>query len=67
MKGPLSGIRLLDLTRALAGPYCTMMLGDMGAEVIKIESLEGGDDSRSWAPPYLGPESALFFFSCNPK
>lgn len=64
MKGPLSGIRLLDLTRALAGPYCTMMLGDMGAEVIKIESLEGGDDSRSWAPPYLGPESA-YFLSCN--
>jgi len=64
MKGPLTGIRVLDLTRALAGPYCTMMLGDMGAEVIKIESLDGGDDSRAWAPPYIGRESA-YYLSCN--
>lgn len=64
MTGPLTGIRVLDLTRALAGPYCTMMLGDMGAEIIKVESPEGGDDSRSWAPPYIGPESA-YFLSCN--
>lgn len=64
MKGPLSRIRVLDLTRALAGPYCTMMLGDMGAEVIKVESPEGGDDSRSWAPPYIGRESA-YYLSCN--
>jgi crotonobetainyl-CoA:carnitine CoA-transferase CaiB-like acyl-CoA transferase len=64
MHGPLNGIRVLDLTRALAGPYCTMMLGDMGAEVIKVESPEGGDDSRSWAPPYIGQESA-YYLSCN--
>lgn len=64
MAGPLTGIRVLDLTRALAGPYCTMMLGDMGAEVIKIESPDGGDDSRAWAPPYIGQESA-YYLSCN--
>jgi len=64
MRGTLKGIRVLDLTRALAGPYCTMMLGDMGAEVIKVESPEGGDDSRAWAPPYIGQESA-YFLSCN--
>jgi len=64
MKRPLAGIRVLDLTRALAGPYCTMMLGDMGAEVIKVESPDGGDDSRAWAPPFIGQESA-YFLSCN--
>jgi crotonobetainyl-CoA:carnitine CoA-transferase CaiB-like acyl-CoA transferase len=64
MAGPLSGIRVLDLSRALAGPYCTLMLGDMGAEVIKVESPDGGDDSRAWAPPYVGQESA-YFLSCN--
>ena len=64
MKGALVGIRVLDLTRALAGPYCTMMLGDMGAEVLKVESPDGGDDSRAWAPPYIGKESA-YYLSCN--
>jgi CoA:oxalate CoA-transferase len=64
MAKPLAGLRVLDLTRALAGPYCTMMLGDMGAEVIKVESPDGGDDSRAWAPPYIGKESA-YFLSCN--
>jgi len=64
MKGPLVGIRVLDLTRALAGPYCTMILGDIGAEVIKVESPDGGDDSRAWAPPYIGSESA-YYLSCN--
>ena len=52
--GPLAGLRVVDLTRILAGPLCTMMLGDMGAEVIKVEPPEGGDDTRSWGPPFVG-------------
>lgn len=56
----LEGIRILDLTRVLAGPYCTMMLGDYGAEVIKIEAPERGDDTRQWGPPWAEGESAYF-------
>ena len=58
-KGALSGIRVLDLTRVLAGPFCTMLLGDMGAEIIKIETPGQGDDSRRY-PPFIGKESAYF-------
>jgi crotonobetainyl-CoA:carnitine CoA-transferase CaiB-like acyl-CoA transferase len=58
-KGALSGIRVLDLTRILAGPYCTLLLGDMGAEIIKIEVPGHGDDSRRY-PPFIGSESAYF-------
>jgi crotonobetainyl-CoA:carnitine CoA-transferase CaiB-like acyl-CoA transferase len=60
---PLAGIRVLDLTRVLAGPFCTMMLGDMGAEIIKIEEPGSGDDTRGW-PPFVGGE-ATYFMSVN--
>ena len=60
----LEGIKVLDLSRALAGPYCTMLLGDMGADVIKIERPGKGDDSRAWGPPFIEGESA-YFLSIN--
>jgi crotonobetainyl-CoA:carnitine CoA-transferase CaiB-like acyl-CoA transferase len=58
--GALDGLRVLDLTRILAGPLCTMMLGDMGAEVLKIEPPGSGDDTRAWGPPFVGGEAAYF-------
>ena len=61
---PLEGITVLDLTRVLSGPYCTMILADMGARVIKIEQPGKGDDTRGWGPPFLGVESA-YFLSIN--
>ncbi len=64
MTPPLTGLRVIDFTRALAGPYCTMLLADMGAEVIKIELPGPGDDSRGWGPPFVGSESA-FYLSIN--
>ena len=57
---PLHDLLVIDLTRALAGPYCTLMLGDMGARVIKVETPAGGDDTRGWGPPFLGGESTYF-------
>ncbi|HEV2239333.1 MAG TPA: CoA transferase [Ktedonobacterales bacterium] len=57
---PLEGVRVVDLTRALAGPYCTMMLGDLGADVVKVETPGTGDDSRQWGPPFEGGESSYF-------
>jgi crotonobetainyl-CoA:carnitine CoA-transferase CaiB-like acyl-CoA transferase len=61
---PLADLVVVDLTRALAGPYCTLMLGDMGARVIKVEPPAGGDHTRSWGPPFVGGESA-YFLSVN--
>ncbi len=68
MPGPLDGVVVLDLSRALAGPHAAMMLGDLGARVIKVEHPDGGDDTRGWGPPFVGPEHApesTYFLCCN--
>jgi crotonobetainyl-CoA:carnitine CoA-transferase CaiB-like acyl-CoA transferase len=61
---PLSGLKVVDLTRVLSGPYCTMLLADMGARVIKVEQPGRGDDTRAWGPPFQAAESA-YFLSIN--
>ncbi len=61
---PLEGVRVLDLSRVLAGPYATMILGDLGADVLKVEHPGRGDDTRQWGPPFAGGESA-YFLSIN--
>src|ERR671927_1249565 len=58
--GPLAGLRVVDLTHVMAGPTCTLMLADMGAEVLKVEKVPGGDDSRRMIPPRIGDEAASF-------
>ncbi|HUZ00116.1 MAG TPA: CoA transferase [Thermomicrobiaceae bacterium] len=60
----LSGVRVVDLTRVMTGPYCTMLLGDMGADVVKVEQPGKGDDTRAWGPPFIGSESA-YYLSVN--
>jgi formyl-CoA transferase len=68
---PLENIRILDITRALAGPYCTMMLGDLGADVIKVERPISGDETRGWGPPFVGepygpyPGESAYFIAAN--
>ena len=59
-EGALAGIRVIDLTRALAGPYCTLMLGDHGADIVKVEMPGTGDETREWAPPHINGVSAYF-------
>jgi crotonobetainyl-CoA:carnitine CoA-transferase CaiB-like acyl-CoA transferase len=63
-RGPLEGLLVLDLSRVLSGPYCTMLLADMGARVVKVEQPGRGDETRTWGPPFLGGESA-YFLSIN--
>ena len=60
MTGPLAGIRVIEIGQAVAGPMAGMILGDMGAEVIKIEKPDGGDDARGWGPPFIDGDSMLF-------
>ena len=63
-QGPLAGIRVIDASRVLAGPFCGQLLGDLGAEVLKIERPGSGDETRAWGPPFAGAFSA-YFLSCN--
>lgn len=66
LQSPLSGVRVLDLTRIVAGPYCTMILGDLGAEVLKIEKPGTGDEARNWGPPFLkNTRESAYFMSVN--
>src|SRR5436853_1032903 len=61
---PLSGVRVLDASRVLAGPFCGQILGDLGAEVIKVERPGQGDETRAWGPPFF-EELSAYFLSCN--
>ena len=60
---PLQGLRVLDFSHALAGPYCTLLLAEYGAEVYKLESADGGDMGRGWGPPFAGGEASFFLLA----
>ena len=60
MRAPLAGLLVADLTPPVAGPYCTQILGDLGAEIVKVERTGRGDDARAWGPPFWGQESDTF-------
>lgn len=64
LTGPLGGVRVLDLSRVLAGPYCCLVLADLGADVLKVERPGAGDDTRHWGPPFHGADAA-YFLSVN--
>jgi crotonobetainyl-CoA:carnitine CoA-transferase CaiB-like acyl-CoA transferase len=64
LRRPLAGLKVLDLSRILAGPWASQLLADFGADVIKVERVEGGDDTRAWGPPFAGGESA-YYLSTN--
>ena len=61
MASALQGVRVLDLSRIMAGPFCTMLLGDLGADIIKVEVPRRGDDTRSWGPPFVPLEARSLF------
>ncbi|MGH7666821.1 MAG: CaiB/BaiF CoA transferase family protein [Candidatus Dormibacteria bacterium] len=65
MSGPLAGVRVLELARVVAGPYCGMILGDLGADVIKVERPGEGDDLRHWGPPFMADDESTYFLSVN--
>src|SRR5262245_2293755 len=62
---PLAGVKVLDLSRVLAGPFCTMMLGDLGADIIKVERPGRGDDTREWGPPFDDRGESAYYLSTN--
>ncbi|HWC90917.1 MAG TPA: CoA transferase, partial [Pirellulales bacterium] len=62
---PLRGVRVLDLSRVLAGPVCTQLLADLGADVVKVERPGTGDDTRQWGPPFVEPGQSAYYLSCN--